>query len=76
MRPQSHPPKSETRIARAARLVILLELDRAGYLETHSLQEIADALGQDNHRSTIMRDLRTLSDVKAALQEARARLSL
>jgi len=63
-----------SRVQKAARLVVLYELDQAGLLSSHSLQEIADALGERNHRSTIMRDLRSLKQVKRMMQRARRKL--
>ena len=63
-----------SRVQKAARLAVLYELNQAGLLSNHSLQEIADALGEHNHRSTIMRDLRSLKQVKRMMQRARRKL--
>ncbi len=63
-----------SRVQKAARLAVLYELDQADLLSPHSLQEIADALGERNHRSTIMRDLRSLKQVKRAVKLAKRKL--
>jgi hypothetical protein len=55
---------------RAARLLILRDLDRAGYLEGLTLQAIGDRL--QVHRSTVLRDLRDLPEVTAELERLRA----
>lgn len=59
---------------RAARIAALYELDRLGYLDGLTYQQIADALGLD-HRSTAyrtMQDVAALADLveqyKAALR--------
>jgi hypothetical protein len=64
---------SDRTLAKAARVVILFELDRSGYLEGLTLQQIAD-LFDVGHRSTILRDLRIMEDVKEVLPEMRERL--
>jgi hypothetical protein len=60
-------------LSKAARVAILFELDRSGYLEGLTLQQIAD-LFDVGHRSTILRDLRIMEDVKDVLPEMRERL--
>lgn len=55
---------------KAARLLILRSLSRAGYLEGLSLQDIGDRFGVN--RSTILRDLRDLPEVDAELERLRA----
>lgn len=69
----SHPSTEETTLTKAARLATLLHLDDQGLLTGHTLQEIADAIGV-GHRSTIMRDLRLLDDVRTMRDEARKKL--
>ena len=63
-----------SRVQKAARLAVLYELDQNCILSGHSLQEIADALGEHNHRSTIMRDMRSLKQVKRAVKRAKRKL--
>ena len=58
---------------KAARLVVLYQLDRSGQLEGRTLQELADIF-EVGHRSTILRDLRTLEEVKRILPEVKANL--
>ena len=65
--------KPDRNLTKAARVVILFELDRSGYLEGLTLQQIAD-LFDVGHRSTILRDLRIMEDVKEVLPEMRERL--
>lgn len=60
--------------ARAVNLVILYELDLLGRLEGLTLQNIADLLFM-GHRSTAMRTMRALDQVKAELPEARERFT-
>jgi DNA-binding IclR family transcriptional regulator len=60
------PERLETK---TARLVVLRELRNSGYLEGLSLQTIANVF--DLHRSTILRDLRTLNYVDTLLDETR-----
>ena len=66
----------EVRLNRAARLAALLLLDDLGLLEGHTLQAIADALGEGNDRSTIMRDKRLLPEVRRRRDAAVKRLSV
>jgi hypothetical protein len=61
-------------VAKAARMAALLEADDRGLLAGRSLQEIADALGHGNHRSTILRDLRQLPEVRRLRSRYRAAL--
>jgi hypothetical protein len=68
------PHTAQTTLAKAARLAVLLALDDAGLLEGRSLQDIADALHQDNYRSTISRDLRLLPQVRRIRNQAIQRL--
>ena len=58
---------------KAARLAVLYELDRAGYLEGMTQQQIAEML-EVGHRSTAMRDLRMLEDVKSLVEGIKERL--
>jgi hypothetical protein len=60
-------------LSKAARVAILFELDRSGYLKGMTLQQIAD-LFDVGHRSTILRDLRIMENVKEVLPEMRERL--
>jgi hypothetical protein len=53
---------------------VLLALDDAGLIEGRTLQEIADAIGQHNHRATIMKDLRLLPKLRHARSRALTRL--
>ena len=66
----------EIRLNRAARLAALLLLDDMGLLEGHTLQAIADALGEGNNRSTIMRDKRLLTEVRRRRDAAVKKLSV
>ena len=54
---------------RAARLVILRDLQRFGYLEGLTLEEIGNRF--EVNRSTILRDLRDLPEVGAELERLR-----
>jgi len=65
----------QTRLNKAARLAVLATLDAEGWLQDRTLQEIADALGMGNHRSTILRDLRELPAVEKAIERVTKRLS-
>ena len=65
----------EIRLNRAARLAALLLLDDMGLLEGHTLQAIADALGEGNNRSTIMRDKRLLTEVRRRRDAALRKLA-
>jgi hypothetical protein len=65
--------ESTRNIRRAACVAALYELDRAGYLEGLTLQEIADLLDV-GHRSTAMRYLRDVEAVKALIPEIKAAL--
>ncbi len=71
--PTSHHTTQAT-LVRAARLTVLLALDDAGQLDGRSLQDIATALRQDNHRSTILRDLRLLPQLRRVRNQALQRL--
>jgi hypothetical protein len=70
MSTKSNPGRT---LSKAACVAILFELDRSGYLEGLTLQQIAD-LFDVGHRSTILRDLRIMEDVKEVLPEMRERL--
>ena len=50
-------------------------MDRAGLLAGRNNQEIADAFGQGVHRSTILRDLRQLDDLKREASRLASRLN-
>ena len=53
---------------KAARLVVLYELDQAGIeLDLYTLQSLADLFG--THRSTILRDLRMLEEIRKMVPE-------
>lgn len=54
----------------AARLIILRNLQRAGYLDDLTLEEIAGRFGVN--RSTILRNLRALPEVEAELDRLQA----
>lgn len=58
---------------RAARLVVLLELQEAGLLKDRTQQELADAFGMA-HRSAICRDLRELKRVRKLAAAVRLKL--
>jgi hypothetical protein len=59
------------RLTKAARLMILLELDERGVLDGLTLQQIADLFRDPPNRSTILRDLRMLPQVKTIRDEMR-----
>ena len=61
-------------VNKAQRLIILRDLQDEGLLEGRSLQEIADAFDCDLHRSTIMRDLRDLEELRPISKAVRLRL--
>lgn len=61
-------------VTKAARLAVLWELNREGLLKGHTLQVIADAFGAGLHRSTILRDLRSLKRVRRMYQRVSKRL--
>jgi len=63
--------KPTKNIRRAACVATLYELDRAGYLDGLTLQEIADLIDV-GHRSTAMRYLRDVEAVKALIPEIKA----
>ena len=71
----AYPASAQARLEKSARLAVLLELDRAGLLAGRTNQEIADAFGQGLHRSTILRDLRQLDDLKREAGRLSARLN-
>jgi hypothetical protein len=58
------PSTSEDRITKAARLMLLLEMQEHGELKDKSLQQIADMFPHAPNRSTILRDLRVLDKLK------------
>jgi len=70
----AYPASAQARLEKSARLAVLLELDRAGLLAGRTNQEIADAFGQGLHRSTILRDLRQLDDLKREASRLSAKL--
>jgi hypothetical protein len=59
------------RLTKAARLMILLELQERGVLDGLTLQQIADLFHDPPNRSTILRDLRMLPQVKTIRNEMR-----
>jgi len=69
-----YPSSAKARLEKSARLVVLLALDRDGLLVGRSIQEIADAFGCGLHRSTILRDLRQLAELKRAVNRLRSTL--
>ena len=71
----AYPASAQIRLEKSARLAVLLELDRAGLLAGRANQEIADAFGQGLRRSTILRDLRQLDDLKREASRLSARLN-
>ena len=71
---QSYPSSAAARLEKSARLAVLLELDRAGLLAGRSNQEIADVFGHGLHRSTILRDLRQLTQLKSEVSRLRHQL--
>lgn len=62
-------------VYKAARLIILLDLDDAGLLDGMSLQQIADMFNDDLNRSTILRDLRQLPKVRNVVKTMRKKLT-
>lgn len=62
-------------VYKAARLIILLDLDDAGLLDGMSLQQIADMFNDDLNRSTILRDLRQLPKVRSVIKAMRKKLT-
>lgn len=67
-------------IWKAARLAVLLDAQDRGLLKGRSLQQIATALGTGPHgepvdRSTILRDLRQIPQVRALREVLASRLS-
>jgi predicted DNA-binding protein YlxM (UPF0122 family) len=60
-------------IHRAACVAALYELDRAGYLNDLTLQEIADLLDV-GHRSTAMRYMRDVEEIKELVPEVKTKL--
>ena len=62
-----YPSSAAARLEKSARLAVLLELDQDGLLAGRTNQEIADAFGHGLHRSTILRDLRQLEELKREL---------
>jgi hypothetical protein len=67
--PRKPGPQS---LSRATRLVLLMELDNHHLLDTLSLQKIADLLEiPDLNRSTVMRDLNDLPELRSKVTNAR-----
>ena len=64
---------ADRNVFKAARLIILYDLDRTGQLEGMTQQQIAD-LFEVGHRSTALRDLRMLEAVKLLLPQIRERI--
>ena len=62
--PHRYPSSARARLEKSARLAVLLELDRDGLLVGRSNQDIANVFGHRLHRSTILRDLRQLAELK------------
>ncbi len=59
---------------KAARLIILMELEDRGKLADLSLQNIADKYFPDVVRSTIMRDLRDVERLRKTLATMRKKI--
>jgi hypothetical protein len=66
------PSTELDRITKAARLMILLEMQERGQLDGLSLQKIANLFPEPKpNRSTIFRDLRRLEQLKTIRDEMR-----
>lgn len=63
--------KYSRNVYRAAYVAYLYELDRLGYLDGKTLQEIADILGV-GHRSTALRYLRDVEAVKELMEKIKS----
>jgi NADH:ubiquinone oxidoreductase subunit E len=61
------PKTDHANIQHAARIIALDRAQRNGWLNNKTLQEIADHL--DVHRSTIMRNLRDLSEIRTLSEQ-------
>jgi len=70
-----YPSSAAARLEKSARLAVLLELERAGLLVGRSNQAIANAFGHGLHRSTILRDLRQLAELKREMSRMRVQLN-
>lgn len=66
-----HPDRMEIGFAR---MIIIWRLKTAGYLKGKSLQFTANLFGV--HRSTIMRDLRRISNAERILPDLQSRIKL
>ena len=73
--PHRYPSSAKARLEKSARLALLLELERDGLLVGRSNQEIATAFGHGLHRSTILRDLRQLAELKREAIRLRQQLN-
>ncbi len=51
-------------VVHVARTIALSQARRHGWLEGMSLQEVANRLGNNNHRATILRNLRSLDKIE------------
>lgn len=65
------PSTADDRITKAARLMLLLELQERGGLDGLSYQQIADLFPAPPNRSTIYRDVQALPRLKALRDEMR-----
>jgi hypothetical protein len=74
MMSKPYPASAKARLAKSARLAVLLELDRSGLLDGRSNQAIANVFGHGLHRSTILRDRRQLTKLKREVSRLRREL--
>lgn len=65
--------KPSRNVYRAASVAALYELDRLGYLEGQTLQQIADALDL-GHRSTALRYMKDVEELKKLVPEIREKI--
>jgi hypothetical protein len=56
-------------LEKAARLIVLLQLQEGGQLDGLSLQKIANLFREPPHRSTILRDLRDTARLRELLKQ-------
>ena len=59
-------------LEKSARLIVLMEIQDGGLLESLSLQQIANLFPDKPHRSTIMRDLRDVAQLRKTLKAMRS----